>query len=88
MVILLSPSKNDENSRNRIRIHWSEAILLQFWIRNAGMDKYQVPDPDPHQNIMDPHSVADPGCFSWIPDPDDCPSPNPGSKTATKEMGG
>jgi hypothetical protein len=52
------------------------------------MDKYQVPDPDPHQNIMDPHSVADPGCFSWIPDPDDCPSPNPGFKTATKEMGG
>ena len=88
MVILLSPSKNDENSRNRIRIHWSEAILLQFGIRDAGMDKYQVPDPDPHQNIMDPHSVADPGCFSWIPDPDDCPSPNPGFKTATKEMGG
>jgi hypothetical protein len=37
-------------------------------------------------------SVADPGCLSWIPDPDFLPIPDPGSwipdpKTATKERG-
>ncbi len=37
-------------------------------------------------------SVADPGCLSWIPNPDFLPIPDPGSripdpKTATKERG-
>jgi hypothetical protein len=32
-------------------------------------------------------SVADPGCLSWIPDPDFYPSRIPDPKTATKERG-
>jgi hypothetical protein len=32
-------------------------------------------------------SVADPGCLSWIPDPDFYPSRIPDSKTAAKEEG-
>jgi hypothetical protein len=31
--------------------------------------------------------VADPGCLSWIPDPDFYPSRIPDPKTATKERG-
>jgi hypothetical protein len=39
--------------------------------------------------ILKKISVADPGCLSRIPDPDFCPSriSDPGTKTATKEMG-
>jgi hypothetical protein len=33
------------------------------------------------------NSVADPGCLSWIPDPDFYPSRIPDPKTATKERG-
>jgi hypothetical protein len=32
-------------------------------------------------------SVADPGCLSWIPDPDFYPFRIPDPKTATKERG-
>jgi hypothetical protein len=32
-------------------------------------------------------SVADPGCLSWIPDPDLYPSRIPDPKTSTKERG-
>ncbi len=38
--------------------------------------------------MCDITSVADPGCLSWIPNPDFYPSWIPDPKTATKERGG
>jgi hypothetical protein len=37
--------------------------------------------------VLPPYSVADPGCLSWIPDPDFYPFRIPDPKTATKERG-
>jgi hypothetical protein len=43
----------------------------------------RVADPDPSVKS----SVADPGCLSWIPNPDFYPSRIPDPKTATKDRG-
>jgi hypothetical protein len=46
-------------------------------IRIQELKKHRIPDS----------SVADPGCLSWISDPDFYPSRIPDPKTATKERG-
>jgi hypothetical protein len=53
---------------------------------------FSVPEPNPaplaascHQHLVQISSVADPGCFSHIPEPDFYPSRIPDPKTATQD---
>jgi hypothetical protein len=68
------------NSRYSVVGNVAKITLLFFWGK-----KYQFPKGGPgiKESISDLNiSVADPGCLSWIPDPDFYPSriPDLGSK--------
>jgi hypothetical protein len=66
----------------------NKQILLYLFLQFLAIKTLdQDPDPNPHPNLdrlKRMRSVADPGCFSWIPDPDFYPSMIPDPKTATK----